>query len=228
MKAVDLRFAHAAVLSLGLAVAGCGITPETKSDLAAQVRSAEQTLANFQSDPEMRWFRENLDRAKAVIVSPRVTRAAFVVGGAGGEALVLARADDGSWRGPAFYNLGVGSLGLQIGADVSEVVILVMSEKALNSLLSRSFKLGGDATITAGPVGAGTGATPNADMVAFVRSRGAYVGLSLDGAVLSPDDGANQAFYGRAVTPVDILVRGTAGSPPEAASLQQMLMRIAS
>lgn len=228
MKAVDLRFTYAAVLGLGLALAGCGVTPETQSDTSAQVRSAEQTLANFQKDPEMRWFRENVNRAKAVIISPRVTRAAFVFGGSGGEALVLARDQSGNWTGPAFYNLGAGSVGLQIGADVSEVVVLVMSEKALNGLLSRSFKLGGDASITAGPVGAGAGATPNADMVAFVRSKGAYVGVSLDGVVLSPDDGANQAFYGRAVTPVDILVRGNAGSPAAAASLQQMLTRIAS
>jgi lipid-binding SYLF domain-containing protein len=100
-----------------------------------------------------------------------------------------------------------------------------MSEKALNGLLSRAFKLGGDATITAGPVGAGAASTVNADMVSFARSKGVYAGVSLDGVVISPDEGANKAFYGRAVSPVDILVRGRATSPA-AASLQQTLARI--
>ena len=75
--------------------------------------------------------------------------------------------------------MGAGSVGLQIGVEVSEVVIVVMSDKALNALLSRSFRLGGDASIAAGPVGVGTAATPSADMISFARSKGAFVGLSL-------------------------------------------------
>ena len=122
---------------------------------------AEATLANFQNDPEMRWFRDNLKNARAVVISPRVTRAGLVVGGSGGEALVLARDSSGRWVGPAFYNMGAGSVGLQIGVDVSEVVIVVMSDKALDALLSRSVGLGGDASIAAGlPLSAAVSISP--------------------------------------------------------------------
>src|SRR5690606_7736275 len=150
-----------------------------------------------------------------------------IFGGAGGEALLLARDERGGWTGPAFYNLGAGSVGFQIGADVSEVVVLVMSDKARNALLSRSFKLGGDATITAGPVGVGAAAALPADMVSFVRSKGIFAGVALDGAVISPDDAANEAFYGRPVSPVDILVRGVATPPAAATSLQHAIAQLA-
>ena len=219
----SLRYLSSLVAFSGVALlAGCGTTPETRSDTTQQVQRAEATLANFKNDPEMRWFRDNLKNAKAVVISPRVTRAGFVVGGSGGEALVLSRDSSGQWVGPAFYNMGAGSVGLQIGVDVSEVVIVVMSEKALDALLSRSLRLGGDASIAAGPVGIGTGSTVTADMVSFARSKGVYAGLNLEGAVISPDAGANSAFYGKPASPADILVRKTVSSPA-AAPLQQSL-----
>ena len=83
------------------ALAGCGTTPETRSDTTEQVRIAQATLANFQNDPEMRAFRSYMGTAKAVVISPRVTKAGFIVGGSGGEALVLARDKNGRWIGPA-------------------------------------------------------------------------------------------------------------------------------
>jgi lipid-binding SYLF domain-containing protein len=215
-----------ALFGVVVATAGCGTTPETRSDTTQQVRTAQATLANFQNDPEMRWFRDNVNKARAVIISPRVTRAGFIFGGSGGEALVLARDKGGRWDGPAFYNMGAGSVGFQIGVDVSEVVILVMSDKALDALLSSSLKLGGDASIAAGPVGVGASSTANTDMVSFARSKGAYAGVSFEGAVISPDAGANSAFYGKPVSPADILVRGSARNA-DAAPLQQSLRQIA-
>lgn len=215
-----------AVLWLVAALGGCGTTPATRSDTTQQVRTAEQTLANFHNDPQMGWFRENLKDARAVVISPRVTRAGFVFGGSGGEALVLARDGSGRWIGPAFYNMGSGSVGFQIGVEVSEVIIVVMSEKAFNALLSPSFRLGADVSIAAGPVGVGKGASVTADMVTFARSKGAYAGLSLDGAVIRADEGANEAFYGRPVSPVDILVRASVANSA-AAPLQQSLRRLA-
>jgi Uncharacterized conserved protein len=216
-----------AVFGMIAALAGCSTTPETRSDTEQQVRAAQTTLDNFHNDPGMRWFRDNLKNARAVVVSPRVTRAGFVFGGSGGDAIVLARdGKTGRWVGPAFYNMGAGSVGFQIGVDVSEVVILVMSEKALNALLSSTFKLGGDASIAAGPVGVGAASSVTADMVSFARSKGVYAGLSLDGAVIRPDAGANAAFYGKAVSPVDILVRHSVSSA-SAASLQGSLRQMA-
>jgi lipid-binding SYLF domain-containing protein len=201
-----------AVLSIGLLLAGCA-TPDTRQAAEQEMRTAEATLGNFEKDPEMTWFRDNLKNARAVIISPRVTRAAFVFGGSGGDAMVFARDAEGArWVGPAFYSMGAGSVGFQIGVDVSEVAILVMTDKALDALLSPSFKLGADASIAAGPVGAGTSSTVTTDLVSFARSRGAYAGLSLEGVVIKPDSGANDAFYGRAVSPADILVRRSANN----------------
>ena len=215
-----------AVLAIGLALAGCA-TPDTRPAMEQQVRTAEATLSDFERDPDMSWFRDNLKNARAVIISPRVTRAAFIFGGSGGEAVVLGRdGKAGRWVGPAFYNMGAGSVGFQIGGDVSEVIILVMNERALDALLSPSFKLGGDASISAGPVGVGTSATVTTDLVSFARSKGAYAGVSLEGAVIKPDAAANSAFYGRSVSPADILVRASANNPA-AAPLQQALRTIA-
>ena len=121
-----------------------------------------------------------------MLISPSITRAGFVVGGSGGDALLLARDDGGRWAGPAFYNMGTASVGFQAGVDQSEVVILVMNEKALDALLSRSVKLGGDASVAAGPVGVGASGTVNADMITFSRSKGLFAGVSLEGAVISP------------------------------------------
>jgi SH3 domain-containing YSC84-like protein 1 len=215
-----------AVCSFVLAMAGCGTTPDTRSDTTQQVRTAQETLTNFHNDPEMSWFRDHLKNARAILISPRITRAGFVFGGSGGEALVLARDKSGRWVGPAFYNMGAGSVGFQIGVDVSEVVILVMSEKALNALLSSSFKVGGDASIAAGPVGIGAASDVTADMVSFARAKGVYAGVSLEGTVIKPDEGANSSFYGKPASAVDILVRGTVNNP-SAASLQQSVRQMA-
>lgn len=226
MNLTPIRALCIAASFLAASLVGCGTTPATRSDTTQQVRTAQATLANFQNDPEMRGFRAHLKSARAIIISPRVTKAGFVFGGSGGEALVLVRDRNGAWTGPAFYNMGAGSVGAQIGVEVSEVVIAVMTEKALNGLLSTSFRLGGDASIAAGPVGVGTASTVQADMVSFARAKGVYAGLSLDGAVISPDEAANRAFYGRTATPVDILVRANTGNP-DAAPLQQYLRQIA-
>jgi lipid-binding SYLF domain-containing protein len=223
-----MRFAPAHLYKLAwigvLLLAGCA-SPDTRQSAGQQVSAAEATLTNFQKDPEMRWFRDNIKKARAVIISPKITRAGFVLGGSGGDALVLVRdPKTGAWSGPAFYNMGTGSFGLQAGVDFSEVVILVMNEKALDALMSRSMTLGGDASVAAGPVGVGASAPIAADMVSFSRSKGVYAGVSLEGAVVSPDNNANSAYYGQAISPADILIRHSV-SNPASASLHQALAR---
>jgi lipid-binding SYLF domain-containing protein len=146
-----------------------------------------------------------------VLISPNILQAGFIVGASGGNAVLHAHTTGSpGWTGPAFYKLATGSIGLQAGAQSTEMVALVMTDKALNSFMSTDFKLGGDVSVAVGPVGAGRGAPITADMVTYVRSKGLYGGLNLDGSVVSIDDAANQAFYGRQVTPVDILVKQTA------------------
>ncbi|MGF6272575.1 lipid-binding SYLF domain-containing protein [Massilia sp. UYP11] len=199
----------AAVAAFGLAA--CASEP-TLDDTRAQVDAAQATLTNFVRDPDMTWFREHVGSARAILISPQIVQAGFIVGGSGGSAVLIARHGN-DWAGPAFYRIAAGSVGLQAGAQASEMVALVMTEKGLDSLLSTSFKLGGEVSVAAGPVGAGTGAPINADMVAYTRSKGLYGGVNLDGTVISVDEGRNHAYYGRAVTPVDILVTRTVSNP---------------
>ncbi len=180
----------------------------------ALVTEAEGTLANFLRDPEMSWIQKNLNRAKGVLIAPQITKAGFILGGSGGRAVFVARdAATGKWAGPAFYTLATASVGFQAGVSVSENVTLVMTEKGLNSLLSTSFKMGGDASVAAGPVGAGAQSSVVADLVTFSRAKGVYGGLNLDGTVVKTSDEWNSAYYGKQVLPPDILVRHNVSNP---------------
>lgn len=180
-----------------------------QSDQQKLVNAADATLSNFLRDPEMKWLQQNIHRAKAVLIAPEIVKAGFIFGGSGGRAVLLAK-EGGKWRGPAFYTMATGSVGFQAGVSVSESITLVMSEKALNSMLSANFKMGGDASVAAGPVGAGAKSDVVADMIAFTRAKGVYGGVNLDGTLVNLSDDWNKAYYGKPVLPPDILVRGTA------------------
>ena len=195
-------------------LAACSSTPPTKDDTQSRVDAAQATLANFRRDPDMTWFRDHVGNAKALLISPQIVQAGFIVGGSGGSAVVIARNRSGTgWNGPAFYRLASGSIGLQAGAQASEMVALVMTDKALNSLLATTFKLGGDVSVAAGPIGAGTGAPVTADMIVYTRSKGLYGGVNVDGTVIDVDEARNRAYYGQPATPVDILVTRSVSNP---------------
>jgi SH3 domain-containing YSC84-like protein 1 len=196
-----------AVLALFAAAPGSAFAQYEQQDL---VRSAETTFSNFMRDPEMTWLQQNIGRAKAVLIAPQIVKAGFILGGSGGRAVLIARdPQTGRWMGPAFYNLGAASVGFQAGMSWSESVSLIMTQRGLDSLLSNSFKIGGDASVAAGPVGAGAKSDLMADIIAFSRSKGIYGGLNLDGSIVSPENSWNDLYYGRSVTPTDIIVRGT-------------------
>jgi lipid-binding SYLF domain-containing protein len=171
------------------------------------VTEATVTLASFLSDPDMTWLRENLGHAKAVMIAPKITKASIIVGASVGRAVVVARAaKSGRWTGPAFYMLATASIGLQAGVAISEVVTLVMTDKGVGRLLSNSFRMGGDATIAAGPIDAGAHSHFVADLVSFSRGQGVYLGANLDGTVVSTTDDWNDEYYGRHTRVADILV----------------------
>jgi lipid-binding SYLF domain-containing protein len=162
-----------------------------------------------------------------VLIAPEIVKAGFILGGSGGRGVLLARnAKTGKWVGPAFYTLATGSVGFQAGISVSEVVMLVMTEKGLNSLLSTSFKVGGDVSVAAGPVGAGAKSNIAADLISYSRAKGIYGGLNLDGTVVSTNDEWNSAYYGKAVTPPDILIRQNVRNP-QAIPLQRQVAKAA-
>ncbi len=208
-------------------VAACATTdpgkPMSSADQDKLVSDAQVTLNNFVRDPDQTWIQDNLDRAKAILIAPQIVKAGFIVGGSGGRAVLVVReagphpAVAVPWTGPAFYNLATASVGFQAGVEVSEVVIVVMTDKGLNSLLSTSFKIGGDASIAAGPVGAGAKSTVTADLISFSRAKGVYGGLNLDGTVVSVNSDWNDAYYGgKNLLPPDILIRKTVQSPKSA------------
>jgi len=183
------------------------------------VSDARVTLDNFVRDPDQTWVQQNLDRAKAVLIAPQIVKAGFIFGGSGGRAVLVAK-DGRTWVGPAFYDLGTASVGFQAGIEVSEAVILVMTDKGLNSLMASTFKVGGDASIAAGPVGAGAKSTITADLVSFTRAKGVYGGVNLDGTVVHANTAWNDAYYGGSnILPPDIVMRKSARSAKSAALL---------
>lgn len=193
------------------AALGFTATAAAQNEQQVLVNQAETTLSNFMRDPEMKWLQQNIGRAKAVLIAPEIVKAGFIVGGSGGRAVLLAR-NGGKWVGPAFYTLATASIGFQAGIAASEMVTLVMTDKGMNSLLASSFKFGADASVAAGPVGAGAKSDVTADLIAFSRSKGVYGGLNLDGTVVSSNSDWDKAFYGKPVLPPDILIKNAASN----------------
>jgi lipid-binding SYLF domain-containing protein len=147
-----------------------------------------------------------LDRAEAVAVFPSVIKAGFILGGRGGRG-VISRRIPGGWSAPAFFDLGGGSIGLQIGASSTDYILLFMNEHAVESLLGDKFEIGGEGSVAAGPVGrsasASTDVKLNAQILSYSRSKGAFAGLELKGVVIKPDNEDNNQVYG--MTARDIL-----------------------
>lgn len=209
-----------AVTVLGATFLGaCASQPVSPAEPEALVASARTTLSNFIRDPDQTWIQDNLGRSRGMLIAPQLVRAGFIFGGSGGRGLLVAR-DGSGWAGPAFYNLATVSVGFQAGIDVSEAIIVVMTERGLNSLLASTFKMGADASIAAGPVGAGARSTVTADLITFTRARGVYGGLNLDGTVVSTNVPWNDAFFGKSnLLPPDILIRRSVTSPKAAGLL---------
>jgi len=176
-----------------------------------EVVAAGQTVANFTNDPNMTWFRDHAREARGLLICSMVVKAGFVLGGSGGRCVLVARADD-DFSGPAFYTIGTASIGFQAGVQRSEIILLAMTQKAVDSLMSSTLKLGAGASVAAGPVGAGTGATTT-DFVSFSRSSGIYGGVNVSGSSIRPTASFNRAYFGKAVTPIEIIVKRAVHNP---------------
>jgi lipid-binding SYLF domain-containing protein len=210
-----------------LLVLACAAADATAQAAQPQqlVDRAAATLRTFLRDPDMAWLRANIATARGVLVAPEFIKAGFIIGGSGGRAVLLVREPSrNEWRGPAFYTLATGSVALQAGVASSETVTLVMSDKGVDALLASSLKLGSEASVAVGPVGAGVPSTPASDFVSFARSKGAPTAVSLAGTVITANNEWNTAYYGRAVLAPDVLVRGGAVNP-NAAPLLATLTR---
>jgi lipid-binding SYLF domain-containing protein len=190
-------------------------------DARQLVEKARLTFESFQADPQMGPnLRSLVRRAKGVMIYPQVLRGAFLFGASGGNGVFLVRhRESDTWAGPAFYSFGEASVGLQAGGEVSEVVLVALTDKGVTALLKTSGKLGANASVAAGPVGVGVeAATANlsADLVSYARNQGLYAGISVEGAIVSPRDKLARAYYGEAVTPTQILVQRDVTNPQAA------------
>ena len=171
-----------------------------------------------------------LDRAECVIVLPSVKKFAIGLGGSFGRGVMVCRSGQnytGSWGAPAMYALEGANIGLQLGGEATDFVLLVMNPKGAKSLLSSKVKLGGDASAAAGPKGrtatAATDVVMKAEILSYSRSRGLFAGVSLEGSTLRSDGGANENLYGRSLSAKDIIRDHKVGVPGSAHTLVSLL-----
>ncbi len=197
-------------------VTGYGAEP---AETEVLVDKATSVVHSFAADPDLEWFREKATQAKALLIIPQNLKGALFIGGSGGSGVLVAQdAASGKWGYPAFYSMASVSIGAQVGAEASEVILMVMTERGMEKLLTNSFKLGADITLAAGPVGGGA-AAQTADILSYSRSKGAFAGMSFDGSIVETRDTLNEAYYGRPVSPTDIII-GKSVTNPHADSLR--------
>ncbi|HWT02635.1 MAG TPA: lipid-binding SYLF domain-containing protein [Pyrinomonadaceae bacterium] len=190
-------------LTLLLAVAGAAVAQSKSAKKTAKAtrrsQEAARVFTEIMAAPDKAIPKDLLDKAEAVAVFPNVIKAGFIVGGRGGSG-VISRRVRGGWSAPAFFKMGGGSIGLQIGASSTDFVLLFMNPDALKGLLEDKLEIGGEGSVAAGPVGraasASTNVTLDAGILSYSRSKGLFAGLELKGVVIDPDNDDNQAVYG--------------------------------
>lgn len=211
------------VLCLSLVASAFGFD---KADAVKQSDKAATVFKEIMAAPDKSVPQDILDKAVCVAVFPQVIKAGFIVGGRGGRGVASCRTKTG-WSAPAFFDLKGGSVGLQIGAQSTDFVLLFMNEGGFNSLLKSKFEMGGDASVAAGPVGRQTGASTDlkldAQILSYSRSKGLFAGLELKGAVISLDEGDMKAIYGD--TSAEKVLKGSTASPAAVAAFPATLGR---
>lgn len=169
-----------------------------------------------------------LQQARAVMICPRVFRAGFILGGEGGSCVLVGRDGGGSWSSPAFYGLGSGSIGLQIGVQDAMVAMMIMTDRGLSAVMDSQFKIGADASLVLATIGGGiqgsTTAAAGADIVAIAKSRGIFAGISFAGSIMSYRPESAVAYYGRQSSARQIVVSMEAHNPGSD-PLRAMLLR---
>jgi SH3 domain-containing YSC84-like protein 1 len=195
MKMKSLLLLGVFVLSNNALFAGTG-----HQDSIDRLQMSSDVLHSIIEAPDRGIPEEVLSGAKCIVVVPHLVKGGFIVGGEHGRGVATCRTADG-WSAPAFVSIGGGSWGLQIGVEGVDLVMLVMNDQGFQHLLSSKFQIGGDASASAGPVGrhasADTDWKMNSEILTYSRSKGIFVGITLDGAVVEPDNDSSRAIYGR-------------------------------
>jgi len=186
----------------------------------SRLRNATEVISEMTGMPDKGIPQDMLDKAQCVTVVPGLKKAALGIGGQYGRGFVTCRKASGGWGAPAAVKMEGGSFGLQLGAQSTDVIMLVMNKRGMDKLLSDKFTVGVDAAAAAGPVGrnarADTDVAMHAEILSWSRSRGAFAGISLQGATLRPDKDENQKLYGKAISNQEIIQQNV--DAPAAAS----------
>jgi len=218
---------------LALAIAGTANTAAFAADREIKVNdrldASADTLTDMMGASDKGIPHDLLDKAKCVVVIPGMKKAGFIFGAELGRGFAVCRRQGGvGWSAPAAMRVEGGSVGFQIGASESDVVLLVMNDGGMKHLLSDKFTIGADASGAAGPIGrdvsARTDAMLNAEMLSYSRSRGLFAGISLQGATLRPDGGTNRELYSRDASNREILT-GEFETPAVARKFERALHR---
>jgi lipid-binding SYLF domain-containing protein len=215
-----------ACLSVGVLSAGLSYGGESA---ATRLKTSGDVFTEIMGTPDKGIPQELLEDSQCIVIVPGMKKAAFIFGGDYGRGFMLCRQASGlGWSAPAGVKVEGGSVGFQIGGSETDVIMLVMNKRGAEKLLSSKFTLGADASVAAGPVGrtasADTDAKLQAEILSYSRSRGAFAGISLDGATLRPDEDSNDELYGRRLTNEQI-VMGKIKSPASGSRLTAELNR---
>ena len=193
---------------------------------ASQANKSAQVLKEIMGAPDKGIPGDLLAKAECVAVFPKVVKAGFILAGQGGRGVASCRTSSG-WSAPAFFEIKGGSVGLQIGGQATDFVLLFMNEGGMQSLLSDKFELGGDASVAAGPVGRTTSATTDikmdAQILSYSRSKGLFAGVSLKGSVISPEKSDMKGTYGEGVTAQTVLAASNDRAPMEVRTFAKTL-----
>jgi SH3 domain-containing YSC84-like protein 1 len=196
-----------------------------RQDATDRLDNATQVLHEIMGMPDNGIPEEVLGHAKCVAVVPHMVKGGFIFGGKGGKGVATCRTADG-WSAPAFITISGGSWGLQIGVEAVDLVMIIQNEKGMQKLLSSNFQIGADASAAAGPVGrhasAGTDWKLDTEILTYSRAKGAFAGLTLEGASIRQDNDSRHAMYGRKVTTRALLL----GKVPAPSAAQPFLAEI--
>lgn len=176
---------------------------EASSKEVAKINDAVEVLDDIMAIPEKGMPPALLNKAQGIAIIPGVIKAGFIVGGRHGSGIVVVRSSEGGWSNPSFVTITGGSIGWQIGAQSTDIILVFKTRKGINNMMKGKFTLGADAAVAAGPVGrqaeAATDVQFKSEIYSYSRSRGLFAGISLEGAALQIDNDANAAFYGSEV-----------------------------
>lgn len=196
------------------------------------VVESEFTVRKMWDHPEFsKYIRHYLRQAKGVVVIPTMLKGGFIIGGEGGSGVLLARGQNNQWSYPTFVSAGSASIGLQIGGQASEMLLIIMTGDGLRAILDDQVQIGGELTGAAGPYGASAEASTttnlDADVIAYSISSGAYIGVNVEGTVLVPREGMIRDYYGQETSPQGVVLEGRVGNP-HADTLRETLRRLVS